>query len=61
MIALTLIPSVSASCSRKAIWIGVNRLKDASSTTPSTWSSNMIGMMARLDGDASPRPEEILM
>ena len=34
MIALTLTPSVSVSCSRKSIWIGVNLLNDASSTTP---------------------------
>ena len=61
MSAFTLIPSVSANCSRKAIWIGVNLQNDASSTTPSTWSSNMTGMMARLAGGASPRPEEILM
>ena len=61
MIALTLTPSVSVSCSRKSIWIGVNLLNDASSTTPMTWSSNMMGMTARFAGGASPSPEVILM
>ncbi len=60
-IALTLTPSDSASCSRKSIWIGVNLVNDASSTTPSTWSSNVMGITARFAGGASPSPEEILM
>ena len=61
MIVLTLTPSVSVSCSRKSVCTRLNEVNEASSITPSTWSSNKMGTMARFAGAASPSPEEILM
>ena len=60
MIVLKLTPRVSVSCSRKSVCTGLNELNEASSMTPSTWSSNKIGSTARFAGGASPSPEEIL-
>ena len=60
MIVLKLTPSVSVSCSRKSVCTGLNAVNEASSMTPSTWSSNKTGTMARFAGGASPRPEEIV-
>ena len=57
-----LTPRVSVSCSRKSVCTGLNELNEASSMTPSTWSSNKIGSTARFRrGRASPSPEEIFL
>ncbi len=57
MMVLTLTPMVSISCSRKSRWMSVNRCTDASSITPSTWSSTTIGSTTRFTGAVRPSPE----
>ncbi len=59
MIVLTLTPMVSVSRFRKSWWTCVKGLKEASSMTPSTWSSNRIGSTIRATGADCPRLEAI--
>ncbi len=61
MMAFSETPMLSISCSRNCICTALNGLNDASSTTPSTCSSNNTGRITMLSGGASPRPEEIRM
>ncbi len=41
--------------------MGVKAVNEASSMTPSTWSSTTTGSTIRLPGGIGPRPEEMLM
>ncbi len=59
LIVLTLVAIISAICVRKSRSMCVNGLNEASSSTPSTRSSNSTGRMITVTGGASPRPEEI--
>ena len=52
-------PIVSMSCSRNVRWISLNGSNDASSITPSTWSSNRTGRTMMFTGAPSPRPDVI--
>ena len=61
MIALSETPMISISCSRNCTCTSLNGVNDASSTTPSTWSSNSTGRITMLTGLLSPRPEAIRM
>ena len=56
MIVLKLTPRVSVSCSRKSVCTGLNEVNEASSMTPSTWSSNRIGSTARFAGRRLAEP-----
>jgi len=61
MIVLRTTPIDSLSCSRNARCTSVKRLKDASSITAITWSSNRTGRTTTFTGGALPRPDVILM
>ncbi len=54
---LTLTPMVSISWPRKSRCTGVNGRTAASSITPRTWSSTMIGRTIRASASVRPRPE----
>ena len=56
MIVLTLTPMVSISWSRKSRWTCVNGVNEASSITPSTWSSNRTGSTITLAGGGLAEP-----
>ena len=60
-IVLSTTPIVSAMRSRKSRWTSENGRIEASSITPSTWSSNSTGMTRTSAGAASPSPEPTLM
>ena len=57
MIVLMVTPMVGTNWSKKARWTSLKWCSEASSSTPSTWSSNRIGSMTTLTGEATPRPE----
>ena len=59
--ALMTMPIVSASCSRNVRCTSSNGANEASSITPSTWSSKSTGWIRMLLGAAPPRPELISM
>ena len=61
MMVLIETPMVFTNWSKKARWTSLNRLNDASSMTPSTWSSKRIGRMTMLAGGAAPSPELMVM
>jgi hypothetical protein len=61
MMVLIETPMVLTNWSMKARWTPLNRLKEASSMTPSTWSSYRIGRMTTLVGSAEPSPELMVM
>ena len=60
-IVLSTTPIVSAIRSRKSWCTGENGRSEASSITPSTWSSNRTGITSSPAAGASPRPEPTLM
>ena len=60
MIVLIATPMVPTNWSKNARWTSLNRVSDAISSTPSTWSSNRIGSTATLTGAAWPSPDPTL-
>ncbi len=61
MIVLVETPIVLTNWSMKARCTSLNLLSEASSITPSTWSSKMMGRMTMLAGRAVPSPELMVM
>ncbi len=61
MMVLIATPMVFTNWSKNARWTSEKREKEASSITPSSLSSKMIGMMTMVVGAASPSPLLILM
>ena len=51
---------LSVSWSRKAWWVALKRLNEASSTTARTEPSKRIGSTMMFSGGESPRPELIV-
>ena len=60
-IVLSTSPMLSVSWSRNAWWVGLKRLKEASSITARTEPSKRIGSTMMFSGGDSPRPELIVM
>jgi hypothetical protein len=58
-IVLITMPMDSASWSRNCWWVGLKRSSDASSTTPRTCPSKMMGSTSTFIGDRSVRPDEM--
>ena len=59
-IVLSTSPIVSVSWSRKAWWVALKRLNEASSTTARTEPSKRIGSTMMFSGVDAPRPELIV-
>jgi hypothetical protein len=60
-IVLITMPIDSVSWSRNASCVGLKRSNDASSSTPFTWPSKMIGSTRMFCGGALPRPDAMAM
>ncbi len=60
MMVFIVTPMVSTSWLRKARWTSPNRLNEASSSTPSTWSSNSTGSTTIWAGVDRLSPESMV-